>query len=336
MYGRTSNPNRAALESCLAALEGGAACAAFASGMAATSALFQSLSPGDHVIAPANSYYGTGVVLRRIFMRWGLDVSFVDLCDPAAVERELRARTKLIWVETPSNPMLSIADIGALAALAHAAGALCACDNTFATPALQRPFEHGADIIMHSTTKYLSGHSDLIGGALIAREDGEVFAAIREVQTQMGAVPSPFDCWLALRGIKTLPYRMRGHCESAARVAAWLAAQPRVERVLYPGLPGHPGHALAAAQMSMFGGMISFNIHGGAHEALAVAARARLFTRATSLGGVHSLIEHRASVEAPGTGTPANLLRLSIGLEHPDDLIEDLAWAMEEEGGDRR
>jgi cystathionine gamma-synthase len=306
IYGRTGNPNRAALESCLAALEGGAACAAFSSGMAATSALFQTLASGDHVIVPTDAYFGTGAVLRGIFSRWGIEVSFADMADIAAVERELRPRTRVIWVETPSNPMMKLADIAAIAALAHRAGAICVCDNTFATPVLQRPLDHGADVVMHSTTKYLGGHGDLLGGALVLREDGDLLAAVREVQTQMGAVPSPFDCWLAMR------------------VAEWLAAQPRVERVLYPGLPDHPAHDLARSQMRYFGGIISFLIEGEGPDALRIASRLRLFKHATSLGGVHSLIDHRASVEAPGSGTPANLLRLSIGLEHPDDLIDDL------------
>lgn len=333
IYSRASNPNRDALEQCLASLEGGAAAVAFSSGMGAISAFFETLSPGDHVIAPADAYYGTGVVLREIFARWGLDVGFVDLTDHAAVESAVTPKTKVIWVETPTNPMLRIVDVERIAAIAHAAGAICACDNTFATPVLQRPFELGADLVMHSTTKYLGGHSDLLGGALVVREDGELLESIRKVQIHMGAVPSAFDCWLALRGVKTLPYRMRAHSEGGARVAGWLAAHPAVERVLYPGLADHPAHEVARRQMKLFGGMISFFVRGGREEAMRIASRARLFSRATSLGGVHSLIEHRASIEAPGSRTPENLLRLSIGLEHPDDLIDDLQQAMEERIG---
>ena len=327
-YGRSANPNRSALEECLAMLEGGAACAAFASGMAAAATLFQSLAPGDHVVAPVDSYYGTAVLLRETMTRWGLEVTFTDFTDLDAIRAAIRPTTRILWVETPSNPLLTIVDIAAVASLAHEMGALVLCDNTFATPVLQSPFRLGADLILHSTTKYLSGHSDVVGGALIAREESDLFHAIRTLQTRGGAIPSPFDCWLAMRGIKTLPYRMRAHSESASRVANFLAGHGNVDVVHYPGLAAHPGHAIAARQMRGFGGMLSFEVRGGAEAAMAVAARAELFTRATSLGGVHSLIEHRASIEAPGSRTPVNLLRLSIGLEHPDDLIDDLSHAL--------
>ncbi|MDB5034946.1 MAG: Cystathionine gamma-synthase [Chlorobi bacterium] len=327
MYSRNGNPNRDALEECLSALEGGAAAVAFASGMAAIAGIFGMLSPGDHVIAPIDSYYLTGVLLRDMGS-WGIEATFVDMTRPADVEAAIRPGTRLVWVETPTNPLLRIVDIAGVAAIAHAAGAICACDNTFATPILQRPLELGADLVMHATTKYLGGHSDVVGGIVVARERGDMFDAIRRTQIRGGAVPSPFDCWLALRGIRTLPYRMRGHSENAAAVADFLTRHADVERVHYPGLRDHPGHEIAARQMKMFGGMVSFQTTGGAARAVEVAARTTLFTRATSLGGVHSLIEHRASIEGPGSSTPNNLLRLSIGLEHPDDLIADLGRAL--------
>ena len=327
VYTRSGNPNRDGLERCLSALENGAACATFASGSAATMAVFQALSPGDHVIAPGDVYYGTVYLLRDIFGPWGLEASVVDVTDPAEVERALKPNTKLVWVETPSNPLLKVTDIAAVAELAHGSGALCLCDNTWATPVLQRPLDLGADLVLHATTKYLGGHSDVAGGAVIAREESPFFARVRAIQ-KAGAVPSPFDCWLTMRGVRTLPLRMRAHSENAAAVAAFLAGRPNVEAVHYPGLATHPGHAHAARQMSAFGGMLSFQVRGGREEAMAVAARVRLFTRATSLGGTESTIEHRASIESPATTTPQNLLRLSVGIEHPEDLIADLAQAL--------
>jgi len=327
-YARHGNPNRAALEACVAALEGGAAAAAFASGAAATMSILQALSPGDHVIAPVDAYHGTIILLRDILGPWGLETTFVDMGDPARVERALRPRTRLIWIETPSNPLLRVSDIAAIARIARAAGAHCAVDNTWATPVLQRPFELGADLILHSTTKYLGGHCDVLGGVAVSKSGDEFFQRIKNVQTQGGAVAAPFDCWLVLRGIRTLPYRVRGHCENARRVAAFLARHPRVEAVHFPGLPEHPGHAVAAKQMKDFGGMLSFQIRGGKDEALAAAARLRIITRATSLGGPDTLIEHRASIEPPDKGTPQNLLRLSVGLEHAEDLIQDLGQAL--------
>lgn len=332
IYTRTENPTRNALERLLATLEGGAEdaaeAAAFASGAAATAAVFQSLAPGDHVLAPSDVYHGTARELRSVFVPWGLAVDFVDMSDLAAVEAALRPTTRLLWVETPSNPLLKISDIAALCALAHRVGAVVACDNTWATPVAQRPFALGADLVVHSTTKYLGGHSDTLGGAVIARRGDERFARIHAIQGTLGAVLSPFDSWLTLRGIRTLAYRMRGHTEHALAVAQFLANQPAVEVVHYPGLPSHPGYAVAQRQMSLAGGMLSVQVRGGAQEALAVAGAARVFTRATSLGGVESLIEHRASIEGPDSHTPQNLLRLSVGLEHPDDLIEDLDQAL--------
>jgi cystathionine gamma-synthase len=329
LYARNSNPTRTALEQCLADLEGGAGAVAFASGSGATAAVFQALAPGDHVIAPTDAYHGTLRLLRETFAAWGLETTFVEMTDAGAVERAVRPATKLVWVETPSNPLWTITDLGRVAAIARAAGAALVCDNTVATPVLQSPLALGADLAVHATTKYLGGHADVMGGAVVAREDGPLLAAVRRVQAAVGAIPSPFDCWLVLRGVQTLPWRMRAHGENAARVAAFLAAHPRVEAVHYPGLPAHPAHEVARRQMRGFAGMLSFQVRGDAAAAMAVAARVRLFTRATSFGGTESLIEHRASIEGEGTRTPVNLLRCSIGLEHADDLIDDLARALE-------
>ena len=327
IYSRTNNPNREALETALAALEGGAAAAAFASGSAATTAVFHSLKPGDYVIAPADAYYGTTKLLRDLFLRWGLKADFIDMTVAAQIDEAFSKKPRLVWVETPSNPLLKIVTITDLARRAHDAGALCVCDNTWA-PTLQRPFDLGADLIVHSTTKYIGGHCDVAGGAIIAKEQNEFFAAIREVQGEGGAVPSPFDCWLVLRGLRTLPWRMRAHSHNAMAVARFLDKHKRVKSVYYPGLPNHPGHKIAAAQMKEFSGMLSFELRDGKEAAMDVAAKTRIFTRATSLGGVESLIEHRASIEGPATRSPESLLRLSIGLEHADDLIADLDQAL--------
>jgi cystathionine gamma-synthase len=328
VYSRSSAPNRAALEACLTALEGGTAAVAFASASAATSAIFLSLAPGDHVVAPMDAYYGTGKLLRELYAGWGLQTTFVDMTDIAAVEKAVRPNTRLVWTESPSNPLWKVTDLARIGAIARAAGARYVVDNTTATPILQSPFKAGADLIVHATTKYLGGHSDVLGGAVIAREPGPLLDRLRLVQTAGGAVPSPFDCWLVLRGIRTLPYRVRAQSEHALKVATFLAAHPRVERVHYPGLPSNPGHEVARRQMTMFGGMLSVQVRGGAEDAMAVAAKMRVFTRATSFGGTESLVEHRASIEGPGTTTPPNLLRVSIGLEHPDDLVEDFSQAL--------
>jgi cystathionine gamma-synthase len=328
VYSRSENPNRRSLETCLASLEGGASAAAFSSGQAATFSVLQALGAGEHVILPDDAYFGTRRLALDILARFGLEVSVVDLTDLEQVRAAVRPNTRLIWVETPSNPLLKITDITSVAEIAHAAGAACAVDNTWPSPLGQRPLQLGADFAMHSTTKYLGGHSDILGGAIVAREEGELFARIRTNQMIGGAVPSPFDCWLLLRSIRTLPYRMRAHSEGAGRVAEYLADHPKVAQVHYPGLPTHPGHEIAARQMLSYGGMLSIQLEGGMDEAMGMAARVRLFIRATSLGGVESLIEHRASVEGPTSKTPANLLRVSVGLEHPDDLIADLAQAL--------
>jgi cystathionine gamma-synthase len=326
-YGRSGNPTRRALEEALAALEGGEDAAAFGSGLAAGSAVLQALAPGDHVVAPADIYHGMTKLLREIFTRWGLKVSFVDMTDLDGIRQAARPETKLFWVETPSNPQLKITDIARVAEMAHATGAICACDNTWA-PIVQRPLDLGADLVVHATTKYLGGHSDVTGGVVIAKTKTDFFERVREIQTTGGAVPSPFDCWLVLRGMRSLPWRIRAHSENAAKVAAWLAAHPRVEKVNYPGLTSHAGYEIAARQMSAFSGMLSFEVRGGREAALGVAAKTEIFIRATSLGGVESLIEHRASIKGEDPRTPQGLLRLSIGLEHPDDLIEDLEQAL--------
>jgi cystathionine gamma-synthase len=281
------------------------------------------------VLVPEDAYYGTLRLVREVFAPWGLTADACDMSDLAAVERLLRPNTRIVWVETPSNPLLRIVDVAALADLAHRVGARCVVDNTWATPLLQRPFELGADVVMHSTTKYLGGHSDLIGGALIARADDDYVARLRMLQGLGGAVPSPFDCWLVMRGIRSLPWRMRGHCANAAAVARFLAEHPAIEALHYPGLPSHPGHDIAARQMSDFGGMLSIQLRGGEQAALDLTNRLELFTRATSLGGPESLIEHRASVEGPTTISPRNLLRVSVGLENAEDLIDDLRRALE-------
>ncbi len=328
-YIRDNNPNREALETALSELEGGVAAVAFSSGSAATMSVFQALSPGDHVIAPLDAYSGTSSLLREIFTPWNLSVTFVDMTNPTEVQQALQPNTQLVWVETPSNPMLKITDIAKISDIAHQANALCVCDNTWATPIAQSPLKRGADLVVHATTKYLGGHSDVMGGVAIAKVEDDVFKRIKKIQTTGGAVASPFDCWLILRGIQTLPYRMRGHSENALKIATFLSEHPKVEAVHYPGLKQHPGHEIAASQMQLFGGMLSFQVKGGQEIAFAVAAKLKIFTRATSLGGVESLIEHRASVEGAKTKTPENLLRVSVGLEHPDDLIEDLAQALE-------
>ena len=327
MYTRNNNPNRQALEQGISALEGGAAAAAFASGTGASMSIFQALAPGDHVLAHVDAYYGTSRLLREIFQRWGLDISFVDMSDLHAVEKALRPKTKLAWMETPSNPLLKIVDLAAVAKIIHAAGAICVCDNTWA-PTLQRPFDLGADLVLHSTTKYFGGHCDVLGGIVVSKVEDDFFQRIRSIQYEGGAVPSPFDCWLILRGMRTLPWRMRGHSENAMRVADFLSGHRKVSRVHYPGLKLHPGHEIAAKQMSTFGGMLSFEVKDGRDAAMSVAAKTKIITRATSLGGVESLIEHRASIEGAGTTSPEGLLRLSIGLENADDLIEDLDQAL--------
>jgi cystathionine gamma-synthase len=326
-YTRSDNPNRRALERALAVLEGGAAAAAFASGLAAASAVFQTLQPNDHVVAPLEAYHGVIRLLRDFFGPWQLRANFVDMSNLDALREAVDRDTKLVWTESPSNPTVRLTDLAGAAEIAHGVGARLVCDNTW-SPLIQRPFELGADAVMHSTTKYFGGHSDVLGGALIVREEDVFFQRLRDIQKTGGAVPSPFDCWLVHRGMQTLSCRLRTHCENGQRVAEFLESHPGVARVHYPGLKSHPQHALAVRQMSAFGGMLSFEIKGDRAAAMALPNRTRLFTRATSLGGVESLIEHRQSIEGPDTRTPETLLRLSIGLEHPDDLIADLDQAL--------
>lgn len=328
-YIRDGNPNRMALEKCISSLEEGVAAAAFASGSVATMVVFQALSPGDHIIAPDDLYFGIRQLLRDHFAPWGLAVSFVDMTDLRDVEQAVGPNTKLILVETPSNPLIKVTDIRGVAAIAQKAGAYLVCDNTMATPILQQPLSLGADLVVHSATKYLGGHSDVMCGLVVTKEDNDLFRKIRSIQKIGGAIPSPFTCWLALRGIQTLPYRMRAHSENALRIAAFLNGHPGIEAVFYPGLAEDLGHQIASQQMSQYGGVISFLVKGKWDDAMAIAAGVKLFTRATSFGGPHSFIEHRASVEGSGTKTPENLLRLSIGLEHAEDLIDDLAQALE-------
>lgn len=329
-YSRDDNPNRQTLETALAALEGGADAISFASGMAAIAAMIESL-PADRprrLVLPDDMYFG----IRSLLNETGLGTQFawvaVDMTDPAGVEAACQAPTGMVWIETPSNPLVKIVDIAAVTAIARKAGAITAVDNTWATPLLQRPFELGADFVVHSLTKYIGGHSDVMLGAVVARESGEQSAALRAAQRHKGAVPSPFDCWLATRGLQSLSARMRMHCANAAALAEFLAGHAAVTAVHYPGLPSHPGHAIAASQMQDFGGMLSFEVAGGRAEAMGVAAALDLIARATSLGGTHSLIEHRASVEGPDSLAPESLLRLSVGLEHVDDLIADLDQAL--------
>jgi cystathionine gamma-synthase len=331
-YGRSGNPTRDALEEVLASLEGGRHGLAFASGLAAQTTLLLSLRPGDHVVMADDVYGGTYRLLAQVLDQWGVAFDTVDLTDLEAFGKAIREETRMLWVESPTNPLLKIVDLAAAAALAHEAGAWCVVDNTFATPYLQRPLNFGADVVVHSLTKYLGGHSDLIGGALVLSDD-DLAERLVFLQNAAGGVPGPMDCYLALRGIKTLAIRMRAHCEAARRVAEYLSGHSKVVRVHYPGLPDHPGHEVAARQMRDFGGMVSFELESE-EEAIRVAEATRLFFLAESLGGVESLIEHplrmtHASVAGSPLETPATLLRLSVGIEHPDDLIEDLARALD-------
>ena len=328
IYGRSANPNRDQLETCLAALEGGVSAMAFASGSAAASVVFQSLKPGDHVICSRDAYHNILRILREVMTPWSLKASLVDTSDLGAVQAAVIPDTRLIWVESPSNPLLKITDLAAVADIAHRAGAYAVCDSTFASPALQNPLALGIDLVMHSTTKYIGGHSDVTGGVLVVREAGPWAERLRFLQGVGGAVPSPFDCWMLLRGTATLNVRLQAQSATALQLARWLEQHPKVERVFHPGLESHPQHALARRQMRGFGAMLSFNARGGEASARGITGRVKLFTRATSLGGVESLIEHRAAVEGPESLTPKNLLRVSTGLEHPDDLIADLAQAL--------
>ena len=334
VYSRSGNPTRDALERALALLHGVSEAAAFASGSAAASAVFRALPHGSHVIVPRDLYHGVRVLLREVLAPAGLRVSEVDQRDQGAVAAALTEQTRLIWVETPSNPLLHVTDVAAVVALARSHGersgarVLVAQDATWTPPGWADPFALGVDLVVHATTKYLAGHSDVLGGAVIAAEPDGAFERVRALQRVEGAVPSPFECWLTLRGLRTLPHRLRAHAANAQAVATFLSTHPAVRSVHYPGLPGQPGFEIAARQMTGFGGMLSVRLAAGEGAAMTVAAGVRLWRRGTSLGGVESLIEHRASIEPEGTATPRDLLRLSAGIEHPDDLIDDLAQAL--------
>ncbi|MBV8642503.1 MAG: aminotransferase class V-fold PLP-dependent enzyme [Candidatus Eremiobacteraeota bacterium] len=327
-YSRDDNPNRHALEDALTALEGGADAAAFASGSAAVMTVCQALRPGDHLVIADDAYFGVREMVREVFVPWGLEATFADCSDLGALEAALRPATRAVFIETPSNPLLRVTDIAGAAALAHRVGALLICDNSLPTPVLQRPFAHGADVVVHSTTKYLSGNHDAMGGALVTARKDAFWERVRLQQKLCGAIPSPFASWLTLRGIASLVPRVRWQQESALAVATSLAAHPAVLEVLHPDLAGHPQHALAARQSDGSGALFSFRLSGGREAALAVAARLRHFRRATSFGGPDSLVEHRASVEGPHSPTPDDLLRLAIGLEDRSDLIADLTAAL--------
>ncbi len=333
-YSRTANPTRTALEECLASLEGGAFARAFASGMAATDVLLRATCrPGDHLIIPDDAYGGTFRLVDKVLRHWGIEHTPVKLSDIAAVRAAIRPTTRLIWCETPTNPLLNIADIAALAGVAHEAGARLVVDNTFASPYLQQPLDLGADVVVHSATKYLGGHSDVVGGAIVTSEQ-ELIEQIAFLQNGAGAVPGPFDAWLTLRGVKTLAVRMERHCDNAERVVDFLTGHAKVTRVFYPGLADHPGHEVAAKQMARFGGMVSFTVEGGMEAALAVCAKTRVFILAESLGGIESLIEHpgrmtHASTEGSALEVPDDLIRLSVGIEDATDLVEDLREALD-------
>jgi cystathionine gamma-synthase len=334
-YARSGNPTRTALQECLAALESGSDGFCFASGMAAEDTIVRALlSPGDHVVIPDDAYGGTYRLFSRVLARWGVRFTSVPLDDLDAVAAACEPGTRLVWAETPTNPLLTVCDIAGLAATAHAAGAVLLVDNTFASPALQQPLALGADVVLHSTTKYLGGHSDVVGGALVVN-DVETAATIAFHQNAMGAVPGPFDSFLTLRGVKTLGVRMARHCDNAEAVVALLQSHPQVLSVLYPGLPGHRGHEVASRQMSRYGGMVSFRVAGGPEAASRVCARTRVFTLAESLGGVESLIElpgqmTHASVAGSPLEVPNDLVRLSVGIESTIDLLDDLRWALSE------
>lgn len=328
-YSRTNNPNRQLLENSIAQLEGGEICFAFSSGMAAISAIFQSLQPGDHILLPDDIYFNIYMLATDVFKRWGLEFDLVNMADLDEISAAIKPNTAVIWMETPSNPQLKIADIEAISKIAKLNNALAVVDNTWPSPVLQQPLSLGADIVMHSTTKYFGGHSDVIGGCVVLKENNEIANRISQIQTLGGGVPSPFDCWLIARGIQTLYVRITAQTVSAERLAYFLESHPMIERVNYPGLKSHPQHEVAKKQMrNGYGAMLSVLIKGGAENAINVTNKLVLFTTATSLGGVESLVEHRKSVEGPDSATPENLLRVSVGLENVDDLIADWQQAL--------
>jgi cystathionine gamma-lyase len=336
-YSRTGNPTRTALEACLAALEDAEYGLAFATGMAATSTIMAMLSAGDHVVAADDLYGGTYRVFDKVFRRLGLDFTFVDARDPAKVAEALRPNTKLVWLETPTNPLLRLCDIKAIADITREKRLILAVDNTFMSPYFQQPLNLGADLVVHSTTKYIGGHSDVVGGAILTSNEG-LYQQLKFLQNAMGGVPGPFDAWLTLRGAKTLAVRMRAHAENAMAVAQFLETHPKIAAVNYPGLESHPQHALAKAQMSGFGGMISFEVQGGIEAGKKVATSTKLFSLAESLGGVESLIGHPATMthaaippeQRAAVGLSDGLIRISVGIEDIEDLLADLAQALEQ------
>jgi len=327
MYSRVSNPNRSALENTVAKLEYGEDAAAFASGNNCGMSLFQALQPGSHIIAPDDMYWGIKKQLLTIFNEV-LEFDFVDQTNLDLIKSSIKSNTRLIWMETPSNPLLKVTDIQGISNIAKAHQLTLVCDSTFASPILQNPILLGADLVMHSSTKYLGGHSDILGGILVTAKKDALWEKVKNIQQTGGAVPSPFDCFLLCRSIKTLAYRIKGHCENGKLVAQYLVNHPNVEAVFYPGLETHPRHDIAKKQMKDFGGMMSFLVKGDVEATSNVVNKVQLFAQATSLGGVESLIEHRYSVEGPDSKTPKNLLRISVGLEHVDDIIADLRQAL--------
>ena len=329
IYIRQGNPTQDRLEEALAAIEDGEKALVFGSGMAAVTACMQTLNPGAHVLMHKDVYSLTRAIGKELLPNWNIEVCEVDMTDLDAVREGIRSNTELLWAETPSNPAMDVIDIAAVADIAHGAGARLSVDNTFATPVMQRPLQFGADISMHSMTKYLGGHSDVLGGALIYREDGDRVEHARRIRTITGGVLSPFNAWLTLRGLRSLGCRMGRHVANAQAISVALAGHPGIEGVDYPGLPDHPGHAIATRQMEGYGGMLSLRIRGTKEDALGVVSRVKLMRNATSLGGVESLIEHRQTIEGPGSTTAPNLLRLSTGLEAAEDLVDDLVQALE-------
>lgn len=329
-YSRYDNPNRHSLESKLTKMENGTACVSFASGLAAATAVFQSLKSGDHIIIPDDTYFSIRTILDEMFSGFGVSYTLVDMSDLTKLEAALQSNTKLVWMETPSNPLIKVTDIAAAVEIAKAHNCFTVVDNTWATPFYTRPIEFGVDIVLHSTTKYLGGHSDILGGALIFKESNERYNFIKATQKLAGAVPSPFDCWLLCRSLTTFVARMPIHANNAMQLAQYLESNEKIERVLYPGLPSHPQHEIAKKQMSNgFGGMLSILVKGDRATALKLASSLKLLTHATSLGGVESLIEHRKSIEGALSPTPDNLLRISVGIENINDLIADFEQALD-------
>lgn len=327
-YTRLSNPNRLQFEHLVAALEEGMEAAAFSSGIAAATAVLQALDPGDHVIIPEDVYSGNRKMIREIMTRWGLEFSFINMTSVDTTANHIKPNTKLIWIETPSNPLMRITDIGATVKLAKENQIMTVVDNTWPTPVNQLPLSLGADFVLHSTSKYFGGHSDILGGVIVAASKSETFERIKMIQKMGGAVPSPYDCWLLARSTRTLAYRMKGHNEHAMSVAKYLQDHRKVSEVYFPGLAGFPGHGIAKKQMTGFGGMVSFLIDGNEKEAIRIVGRSNIIKRATSLGGVESTWEHRGSSEGEHSVSPANLIRLSVGLEHLDDILSDLKHSL--------